>query len=130
MMRACAHTVSARFLQEDCGPPNLLAQQEIIRLREAAIVYTRKVRHPPTAWQAARRSHAVRLFVRQIETEKKRVEELDAQIRTYDAKAIERRRTMGGAHAGACEATAESLCCARVADWCGAGGRRVTASQV
>ncbi len=37
--------------------------------------------------------------MRQIETEKKRVEELDAQIRTYDAKAIERRRTMGGAFA-------------------------------
>ncbi len=49
MMHGCAHTVSVLFWQEDCGPPNLLAQQEIIRLREAAIVYTRKVSHPPPA---------------------------------------------------------------------------------
>jgi len=30
--------------QEDSGPPNLLAQQEIVRLRESAMVFTHKVR--------------------------------------------------------------------------------------
>jgi hypothetical protein len=33
----------------------------------------------------------------QIEGEKKRVEELETQIRAYDARAMARRRTMGGA---------------------------------
>ena len=30
--------------QEDSGPPNLLTQQEIVRLRESAMVFTHKVR--------------------------------------------------------------------------------------
>ena len=34
--------------------------------------------------------------VAQIESEKKRVDELETQIRAYDARAAERRRTMGG----------------------------------
>ncbi len=33
----------------------------------------------------------------QIEGEKKRVAELETQIKAYDTRAMERRRTMGGA---------------------------------
>jgi hypothetical protein len=33
-----------RTAQEDSGPPNLLTQQEIVRLRESAMVFTHKVR--------------------------------------------------------------------------------------
>lgn len=59
---------------EDAGAPNMTVQQDIVKLRESALLFTRK-----------------------IEAEKKRVEELDAQIRDCDAKAAEKRRTMGGA---------------------------------
>jgi hypothetical protein len=44
------------------------------------------------------------MFALQIESEKKRVAELEAQIKAYDARAMERRRTMGGT---------SSACCAR-----------------
>ena len=38
----------------------------------------------------------------QIEGEKKRVAELEAQIKAYDARAMERRRTMGGESSACC----------------------------